>query len=36
MIVADRWGEIAYVFSSEDDRPAAVPDPDELLEWVNF
>lgn len=34
VIVADRWGEIVYVYS--DDRIASMPSPDELLEWVNF
>ena len=31
-VVADKWGEIAYVF----DRHRTTPTADELLEWVNF
>ena len=33
-LVADRWGEIAVV--EEVDSPAALPPPEQLLEWVGY
>jgi hypothetical protein len=35
VIVADRWGEVVYTFQP-DDRHPAMPDSDQLLDWVTF
>ena len=34
VVVADQWGEIVYVAGA--DHPSALPDADELIEWLQF